>query len=420
MSSRETETLDLRHVGEVAAVVAKNADQVLAAPHCLDSPALTTYWTSSRRRADLWQYCLDDALEASRRDQPLGKHTVQSISTVISEVLATELVTRLWSAVLIGHERLHAKRQEPLARRVLNDHLTARRTSLRLLTHPIALPSSQIVALDRIRQRAERWTDCLLATLPEICSPEEFAFSNERFREFAEDTDVVTRLSTRFSGWHLLALSLRVASDGRADADQTRIQLHRDILDSIGGVIDAAETNRRFDSPGDTAALPPNETGGDDPHAIDGTPSLEAAVEEIDVFTQSEHLAADVEPIVSPMPSVEDPFLIDLAAENAPSLTSDEDVEAILYSNFNADSLDDDGSVSIPELLATPSDEPSEDKLHAVDESRISTDNVKRIETAPSVEPPQTDIVFKRIDSRRLRVESGGLVFHRVLDRSVH
>lgn len=415
MSSRETETLDLRHVGEVAAVVAKNADQVLAAPHCLDSPALTTYWTSSRRRADLWQYCLDDALEASRRDQPLGKHTVQSISTVISEVLATELVTRLWSAVLIGHERLHAKRQEPLARRVLNDHLTARRTSLRLLTHPIALPSSQIVALDRIRQRAERWTDCLLATLPEVCSPEEFAFSNERFREFAEDTDIVTRLSTRFSGWHLLALSLRVASDGRADADQTRIQLHRDVLDSIGGVIDAAETNRRFDSPEDTAAASPsNETGSDEPKGIDGTPSLEPAVEEIDVFTQSEHLAADVEPIVSPMPSVEDPFLIDLAAENAPSLTSDEDVEAILYSNFSDDSFDDDGNASIPELLATPSDEPIEDNPRAVAESRVSTD------IAPSVEAPNTHINFKRIDSRRLRVESGGLVFHRVLDRSVH
>lgn len=242
MSSRELETLDLRHVGEVAAVIARQADHLLESPQCLSNSALKTYWDASRKRADLWQYALDDALEASRRDQPLGKHAVRSATTVIGEVLATELVTRLWTAVIVGHERRHQTQHEVLARRVLSDHLTARRSCLRLLTHPIALPSSQIVTLDRIRQRAERWTDCLLATLPDDCSPIEFAFDLSRFQEFAEDSDVVTRLSSRLSGWHLLALSLRVSSSEGPAADQTRNALHREILDAIGSVIAASES----------------------------------------------------------------------------------------------------------------------------------------------------------------------------------
>ena len=181
MSSRNTETLDLRHVGEVAAVIARHAQAVLNSDSCLASPALQTYWRASRERADLWQFALDNALDASRRDQPLGKHTVRAITAVIAEVLSTELVTRLWTAVLVGHERLHGQMHEPLARRILGDHLTARRSSLRLLTHPLALPSAEIVTLDRIRQRAERWSDCLLATLPEVCAASEFAFDLERF-----------------------------------------------------------------------------------------------------------------------------------------------------------------------------------------------------------------------------------------------
>lgn len=298
MSSRESETLDLRHVGEVAAVIARHAQQVLDSRRSLSSPALQTYWQSSRQRADLWQFTLDDALDASKRDQPLGKHTVGAVTSVIAEVLSTELVTRLWTAVLVGHEELHKTQNETLARRVLADHLTARRSCLRLLTHPIALASGDILALNRIRQRAERWTDCLLATLPKVCNPAEFAFDLDRYHEFTEDSDVMSKISSRFSGWHLLALSLRVAEQGGPATNRARNLLHREVLNSIGEVIEArqevtgleASVSQIQDDDDDDVEVPHVDAPSSPETQVDGpgTHQLSDASEDIDLTDEVE------------------------------------------------------------------------------------------------------------------------------------
>lgn len=341
MSSRETESLDLRHVGEVAAVVARHAESVLDSSQCLASPALQTYWKASRQRADLWQFSLDDALEASKRDQPLGKHTVRAVTSVIAEVLSTELVTRLWTCVLVGHERKHRTNHETLARRVLTDHMTARRSSLRLLTHPIALPSAEILTLNRIRQRAERWTDCLLATLPRVCVASEFAFDLDRYHEFAEDDDVMSKISSRFSGWHLLALSLRVATSGGPQTSQMRNELHRDILDSIGAVIDSAtnanstQVQEKFDldkptNDDDVAPIAFDKIADDEDVVDDAKDAAPETVDEaVTAIDDVPHIANE------PLPE------LDLLRSDGLAEDVNPDVEAVLAENFGPEAIDD-------------------------------------------------------------------------------
>ncbi len=92
---------------------------------------------------------------------------------------------------------------------MLDSHLEARRRALALLLSWDNLSPSRAASLNRLRRRAERWTDVLLGGLMHLGDVGEFAFDAERAADFAVDlADRHGSLGGR-QAWRLTLVALR-------------------------------------------------------------------------------------------------------------------------------------------------------------------------------------------------------------------
>jgi hypothetical protein len=132
-------------------------------------------------------------------------------------MLASEVLTRIWAATAVAHDRLSGAEQfEPIVRNIFVSHLDVRRRLLRLLTDVRMLQRSQAEALDRLRRRVERWTDMLLAHVGPVLTCGEFAFETARASDFAEDLDHENASGNRGLTFQLMQASLSVSFDDLA------------------------------------------------------------------------------------------------------------------------------------------------------------------------------------------------------------
>ena len=97
---------------------------------------------------------------AAEAPQAIASLTWAAVRGELEEIITGEILTRLWSAVLTNHDRLHNTCEaEPIARSVLLGHLEARHRTLALLVSGLGIATEDAVAMNRLRHRAERWTD---------------------------------------------------------------------------------------------------------------------------------------------------------------------------------------------------------------------------------------------------------------------
>ena len=110
------------------------------------------------------------------------------IRQLLEEILLAELALRTWTAVLYAYDRRrNSDEAEPIARSILLGHLDVRQRALALLIHCPLIAASEAVELNRLRRRAERWTDLLLGYLGQHYPVRELAFDADRCSEFAAD-----------------------------------------------------------------------------------------------------------------------------------------------------------------------------------------------------------------------------------------
>ena len=96
---------------------------------------------------------------------------------VLEEILSGEMLTRVWTAVLCACDRRrHSDEAEPAARSVLIGHMEARHRVLTLLVRGPGIDAEAVLRLNRLRRRAERWTDLLIGHLAGRYAVSEFAF----------------------------------------------------------------------------------------------------------------------------------------------------------------------------------------------------------------------------------------------------
>lgn len=233
---------DLRRRGDLAAAVVRSAPSLVANADCLSDASAHAAWTASRSRSAGWDGLLRGVLTAADAG-PLGPREQAAAVAAAADVLSSEMLARLWSAVAAEHGRRHGGLGLTLATRSLHDQLRARVFALKLMTHPTALRADFVADLDALRRRAERWTDCLLAALPAGAGLAEvdgvpLAFDAGRCRDFAEDGDLWHRLG---GGWPLAELTLRVG----LPADRAAADRSRPLLDAIADVVRAAGEARR-------------------------------------------------------------------------------------------------------------------------------------------------------------------------------
>ncbi len=174
---------------ELAALVATHGPVLISGSAGLSRASLEDYWTASKCRSDRWGRKLRQyTLEAEELGENWARDRWVEVLPVLQEVLTSEVLTRVWAAVITAYDHRHGgDLAEPIARSILAAHLEARNRVLRLIHSGPCAKSQEAASLDQIRRRCERWTDLYIGHLVTAHDVAEFAFDPGRAREFAGD-----------------------------------------------------------------------------------------------------------------------------------------------------------------------------------------------------------------------------------------
>jgi hypothetical protein len=196
-----------REILELAALASCHGPLLFIPGQPVSADALHRYWAASKCRMDRWSR----SLKTADRGPPRSAAQVGSLYSVVEEILASEVLTRVWTAVLAGHDRIMGRQEaEIIALSVFSAHLEARRRALKLLVEGPGIDAYESLQLNRLRRRAERWSDLLvghLATGADVC---EFAVLPERAAQFAAELKA-TGTGANETAWRLTMASLRAA-----------------------------------------------------------------------------------------------------------------------------------------------------------------------------------------------------------------
>ncbi len=172
----------------MATVLTWHGPSLIELPRPLPERALEDYWTASKCRLDRWGHelrLIRDEVAPLFGAPPMDW---RSVSALCDEILTGEIVTRLWTGLL----RLHDARRreitaEPIARSVLQGHVEARHRVLNLILKSYGNDSYEAAALNRLRDRCERWSDILLARFAVTGAVEDLAHDPLRVRDYLEE-----------------------------------------------------------------------------------------------------------------------------------------------------------------------------------------------------------------------------------------
>ncbi len=236
-----------RELVELASLLSAQGPMLVRDAAQLSGQGVQQYWTASKCRLDRWTRNLHGFADgADLLDAAAAPVQWNFVRGVLEEILTGEVLARVWTAVLCLYDRRRGGNElEPLARSIMAGHLEARHRVLRLLVRP-RVESERAVKLNRLRRRAERWTDLLVGHLVPLGDVAEFAVNAERAAEFARDFDYQSRRKAAQQVWPLLHASLR----GAFQRGMTPVSPNEDLNAEIGSAILACFPGEAFDSTG--------------------------------------------------------------------------------------------------------------------------------------------------------------------------
>jgi hypothetical protein len=215
-----------RELAEFAVQLATEGRGIIRAANEIDQKGIEEYWVASRCRLDRWSNTLSQY--STRIQEPETADTTKlwpAIRPTLEEILVSEVLTRIWTVVVIGHDRSRGTSEfEPVARSIMTGQLEARHRTLHLMLRGQGFAVEEAVALNRLRRQCERWNDMLLSTLRDELDVTEFAFDMSRVCEVACELKGGSRYGVSQPAWKALLASLRVsflsvAKEGAANAD---------------------------------------------------------------------------------------------------------------------------------------------------------------------------------------------------------
>jgi hypothetical protein len=231
---------------EIAALVAGQGPVLLKAAPRLSESGLEQYWVASKCRLDRWGRALKQQTAVSQKPRPRRERSIAA-QPLATEILASEVLTRVWTALGCAVDDVHCSRDVgPIVRGIYVGHLEARNRVLNLMLHGQGMGVEGAVVLNRLRHRLERWTDMLLAYLHPSADAREFAFEPPRMLEFAEDIQFEQRQAPGEIIWQIVVASLRAAFAPGLICEPRNADLHERI---VAGVLSCFESEV-FDSTG--------------------------------------------------------------------------------------------------------------------------------------------------------------------------
>ena len=236
--------MHVRDLVELGALIAAHGTLFVQHTSMLTQRHTEQYWLASRCRHDRWF----QVLQAFERATPMSKEDQWPfVQAVVEEILASELLTRTWTAVGCSYDRRHNSTEfESIVRSVLVGHMEAHNRVLHLLVKGQGFAANEARRLNRLRRQTERWTDLMLGYLACDHNVDDFAFDPELVHEFAADLNYERRSVANEPAWKLTLASLRTTYCGNLVADSP----HGDLNTRIAASILACFQSDLFDSMG--------------------------------------------------------------------------------------------------------------------------------------------------------------------------
>lgn len=203
----------LRALVELTALISAHSPNLIESARPLPVDALQRFWSCSRAQGRLWTARLVDfpaelATTSPERCRELWLRTLP----LFADILAGNLVTRVWGAVLSAADIASGNMcGEPIARSALLQHATARNRALRIMSRCSEATEADVAPVDQLRRRLERWTDVLLGHLVHRYGLEEYAFDAERARDFGEEQIQDSWKPADVHVWDLYLVCLRTS-----------------------------------------------------------------------------------------------------------------------------------------------------------------------------------------------------------------
>lgn len=176
--------MHIRELVEIGALIAVHARALLRRANVLTQWHVEQYWRASRCRQDRWLLAMH---EYRQRSSTAAREVWPGARAVVEEIVAGELLTRVWCAVTAVIDRsVDADAVEPMAQSVLQGHCEARCRALRL-TATLQDAYEEAAVLERLCGQTERWTDLMIGYLARHYDVARFAFDAKRAAGFADD-----------------------------------------------------------------------------------------------------------------------------------------------------------------------------------------------------------------------------------------
>lgn len=232
--------MHVRELVELAGLASQHGPTLIVGPHAIDCAGLQLYWSSSKCRLDRWSR----AIKTYQSVTPAGKLESAirwgAIRPVLEEILVSEILTRVWTGVLCGYDRARSLCEaQPIADSVLRGHLEARSRALAILVDSPHVDAEEAVLLNRLRRRAERWTDLLLAALVDHIEVKPLAFDLSRVCDFAEDLNFQRKEPGGRHTWSLTMVALRGAFQSGLCENSPNADIHLRVAGGILGCFSA-------------------------------------------------------------------------------------------------------------------------------------------------------------------------------------
>lgn len=230
-------SLSLRQLAETAALASSRANLVIESSSGIPDLKLQDYWTNCRSRSCEWFRKLD-TFASQLNSEPSENHQRiwQELEPLLNEIFVSEILTRVWAAVLMASDqRRDQKLAGPIARHTVTSHIQVRHRAMTLMIDGPQISLTELARVDRVRRKAERWTDLLLGHLILKYGVQELAFEPDRAIDFAQSQVREIVRATDEPVWEFVQVGIRLAFNGLASCNSPSENWNRGILRSVIG-----------------------------------------------------------------------------------------------------------------------------------------------------------------------------------------
>jgi len=179
--------MEARDLVDLAALAATHGPVLMRQSRPLSVTALNRYWTAAHQRMHRWRESIDQfELSADRFGADWSRAHWHHLLPVLEEIISGEILCRVWTAVVAGHDRRHGKgSEESRVAGIFADHQQA--TARAAATSRFQPPGDGTRRLPELAQRCRRWTDVLVGHLDSEEAMDRFAPNPQRARDFVPD-----------------------------------------------------------------------------------------------------------------------------------------------------------------------------------------------------------------------------------------